>query len=85
MTLKYGVYCMWAGDMMNTSLKADGMVNSLDMFVVQTQYGNNSVLRGTYMISDMNMDGAANAMDIFLVQANFARGLRNPLSYFYEN
>jgi hypothetical protein len=85
MTLKNGVYCMWAGDIMNASMKNDGLVNVSDVIFLQSQYLNNSSLRGTYFFSDINMDGQANTTDMVSVQSNFGKQLRSPLSYFTEN
>jgi hypothetical protein len=80
MTLKNGVYCMWAGAMGNHV-----NVSVSDPPLAQNQFLNSVLLNRTYFISDINMNGIPEPNDVTLVQSNFLKQLRNPLYYFNEN
>jgi hypothetical protein len=80
MTLKNGIYCMWAGAMVNHV-----NVNVSDPPLAQNQFLNSVLLNRTYFLSDINMNGIPEPNDVTLVQSNFLKQLRNPLYYFNEN
>ena len=62
MTLKFGKWCMWAGDTFN-----DNFIDGTDRSTISGNLGKNDE---TYLINDLNMDGFADGTDRSLLNFN---------------
>jgi hypothetical protein len=77
MIQKYGVYCMYAGDILDSGSVDTDSKNAF-------QYYYNIVTEDGYFSADLNMDGTVDADDMTLIQLNFKNGAYSPVVYFQK-
>ena len=74
MTITYGKYCMWAGD-----VNGNDRVDSTDTTISQSSFNSSDV--NNYIASDVTLNGATNSTDATVVLDGMNNSVYSPLFY----
>ena len=75
MMLRYGHWCMWAGDFLEEGSVSDADYQLLLTMLISGEYGD-------YYYEDVNMNGYADDEDISLILSNFGNNIYSTVIYF---